>query len=488
MSETPIVPIVFDGYGITWNVTSGGPDTEDEIVNLSDQLPFDPDDITGEIEQPDYFQSKFRWNSVKLKYSAFEDNYEPLGRFNVLAKVFGYRKNNTDGVETTEVYDIPYELEEMTIISEDPNDGETWVFPNDYPEQVVDRNHPTQYGGVIMRDGNPSLYGAGQICSCGLENGPENDAIVPWTDSLSRTQEAISAYNYIDVFDETEFSFIPMNSNKNLTIRDNEKFRFTPLYPDVVDENGKHAPIYPMNTLTAFKPDGRDFVDVTYEVNIKVNFTSGPNKGRMIPVDNPQATVIQKCVQDNSDYRDQMEQILSYCNWSNPGEYTEEELAPGYPLSYPYTNINGFEGLELGQTPETRGDDTENAPLERGDVWYNPDTEERKYYNLSDVPQALEVTEAGSGYKDRQGVMCVWMPTQDRCFDLRKIESAPFGLMCDIKTENGQVVSATISDTGSPSGWSDGDIVAVTGGKNNARLKVSISDEPGWIDRYVEVY
>ena len=50
MTETPITPIVFDGFGVTWSVTSGGPDTEDEIVNLSDALPFDPDDILSEIE------------------------------------------------------------------------------------------------------------------------------------------------------------------------------------------------------------------------------------------------------------------------------------------------------------------------------------------------------------------------------------------------------------------------------------------------------
>ena len=229
-----------------------------------------------------------------------------------------------------------------------------------------------------------------------------------------------------------------MNSNDVLTLKDNEKFRFTPLYPDVLDENDKHAPIYPMNTVTTFKPDGRDSVTVTYKVNISAKFTTGPNKGRSIPLDNPEATVKQICVQDVSDYAKQMERLFEYCNWSNPGQHSPEQLAPHYPLMYPYTNVNGFEGLELGQTPETRGDDKENAPLERGDIWYNPDTEERLYYNIADVPEELEVVEPGGGYKDREGVMCVWMPTQDRCFDLRKIESAPFGLMCDIKTENGQ--------------------------------------------------
>ena len=480
MTETPINPIVFDGYGVAWGVTSGSPDVE---VRLGDFLP----GMGEETLQPNYFNTKFKWDSVELKYSAFEDDYEPMGRFNVEAKVFGYiKKQNDDGIETTEIYDIPYKLESLTITSEDPNDGGTWIYPDDYDVEV-DPKHPKQYGGVIMRDGFNREYFAGQKCSCGLEDGPNNDAIVPWINSNSRLEQAISAYNYIDVFDETQFSYIPRNSDEFVSLADNEKFLLTPLYPDVLDENGKHAPIYPMNTLTNFSPDGRDTVTVTYNVSLKVSFTVGLNKGVLIPVDNPEAVVKQICVQNNTDYAQQMEQIIQYCNWSNPGGYTPEELAPDYPRLYPYTLVNGFDGLGVGQTPVTRGDDKNNESLERGDVWYNPDTEERKYYTISDVPSELEVTEGGGGYKDREGVMCVWMPTQDRCFDLRKIESAPFGLMCDIKTENGQVVSATISDTGTPTGWSDGDIVAVTGGKNNARLKVTIKDEPGWIDNYVEV-
>ena len=166
-----------------------------------------------------------------------------------------------------------------------------------------------------------------------------------------------------------------------------------------------------------------------------------------IPVDNPSATIKQTCVQDVSDYAQQMENLFQYCNWSNPGQHEQQDLAPDYPLMYPYTNINGFEGLGPGQTPKTRGDDTDNAPLERGDVWYNPETEERKYYNISDVPQSLEVTEGGGGYKDRKGVLCVWLPPQERCYKLTDQSNIPFGLMCDIKTEKGEVVSATISDT-----------------------------------------
>lgn len=480
MTETPITPTIFTGYGITWSVTSGSADV---AVQLGDFLP-------GMDLQPDYFNSKFKWDSVELKYSSIGEDIEPLGRFNVRAKVFGYREmrdpNNTE--PTIQVTDIPYILESMVITSSDPNDGGTWVFPYDYPQQIVDRNHPTQYGGVIMRDGRPGGFVAGGISECGLEDGPRGDAIVPWNDSNSGSQEAISAYNYIDVFDETEFSFVPMNSSNTLTLADNEKFRFTPLYPDVVDENGKAAPIYPMNTVTTFKPDGRDSVTVTYKVKINVKFAVGSKKGQSIPVDNPTATIKQICVQDVGDYAKQMENLFQYCNWSNPGEHSQQDLSPDYPLMYPYTNINGFEGLGQGKTPTTRGEDTDNAPLERGDIWYNPDTNERKYYNISDVPQSLEVTENGSGYKDREGVMCVWLPPQDRCYKITDQSNIPFGLVCDIKTEKGEIVSATISDTGSPSGWTDGDIVAVTGGRNNARLKISINDEPGWIDNYVEVF
>ena len=276
-----------------------------------------------------------------------------------------------------------------------------------------------------------------------------------------------------------------MNSTDAVDLKDNEKFRFTPLYPDVKDENDKAAPIYPMNTVTGFRPDGRDSVTVTYTVKFSAVFTQ---TGQEIPVENPEATIKQTCVQDVSDYGKQLENLFQYCNWNNPQNLTREELAPDYPTLYPYTLVNGFEGLGVGKTPTTRGDDTDNEPLERGDVWYNPQNNDRKYYNISDIPEELEVVEGGNGYKDKKDVLCVWMPPEDRCYNIKNIEHIPFGLMCDIKTKDGEVVSATISDTGSPSGWSDGDMVAVTGGKNNARMKVSIKKEPGWTDNYVEVF
>ena len=487
MTETPITG-PFTGYGITWSVTSGGPDTEDEIINLSDTLPIDPNQ--EEEEEPDYFNTKFRWDSVELKYSAFDDDYEPLGRFKVQAKVFGYREmmNPQTGEPSTQVEDIPYELKSFTITSSDPNSGGTWIFPDDYPEQTVDPNHPKQYGGVIMMNGSPAAFKAGELSVCGLEAGPNNDAIVPWRNTNGGTEEAISAYNYIDVFDQTEFTFIPFNSTEPLDLKDNEKFRFTPLYPDVKDENGKAAPIYPMNTITSFLPDSRDFVTVTYTARIEVAFAEGAKKGQRIQIDNPTATIKQNCTQDSSDYGQQLERLLEYCNWTNPGGFSQEELAPDYTINYPYTLVNGFEGLELGETPKRRGDDTDNAPLERGDVWYNPEKDERKYFNIADIPEELKVVEEGGGYKDRKGVMCLWMPPKERCFNLKNVENIPFGLMCDIKTKNGKVISATVSDTGSASGWSDGDIVAVTGGKNNARLKIKIEQNPVWVDNYVEVY
>ena len=484
MTETPITPIVVDGWGVSWGVTSGGPDTGDDIINLSDSLP------GQEPEQPDYFNTKFKWDSVELKYVAIGEDYEPLGRFKIGAKIFAYQKTLADdgGGEDTVRPIIPYSLLSMEITSDDPNDGGTWVYPDDYPELNLDPKHPTQYGGVIMKEPNAIFYSAGERAECSLEDGPENDAIVPWYDTGGRRQEAISSYNYIDVFDECQFTFIPMNSNDTLDLRDNEKFRFTPLYPDVLDENGKHAPIYPMNTIVSFLPDGRDSVTVTYTVKIRAAFGEGPRKGKEIPLDNPTATIKQICVQDTSSYGEQLENLFQYCNWSNPGQHEQQDLAPDYPLMYPYTNINGYEGLGPGKTPTTRGDDTDNAPLERGDIWYNPETEERKYYNIFDVPQSLVVEEGGNGYKDREGVLCVWLPPKERCYKLTDQSNIPFGLMCDIKTEKGKVVSATVSDTGSPSGWADGDIVAVTGGRNNARLKISIIDEPGWIDNYVEVF
>ncbi len=477
MTETPTPPVIFaQGYGVTWEVENGGPDIE---TNLSDRLPFDE-------EEPDYFNTKFKWDSVELKYSAIGEDYEPLGRFKVKAKVFAYTDTKDDtGTESRQIQYIDYTLVSLTITSDDPNSGGTWIYPDDYPEQQEDENHPKQYGGVIMKNDTNKRRMRTEFSVCGLDGGDSGNGIVKWVSTNRKIMEAISAYNYIDVFDDTEFSFIPMNSNDPVDLRDNEKFRFTPLYPDVKDENGKHAPIYPMNTVTTFRPDGRDSVTVTYTAKFSAMNT---NTGIEIPLDNPVATIKQTCVQDVSDYAKQMENLFQYCNWNNPQQIDQEDFAPDYPIMYPYTNINGFEGLRTGQTPRTRGDDTDNSELERGDIWYNPNTNERKYYNISDVPESLEVTEGGHGYKDRKGVMCVWLPPQERCYKITEQSNIPFGLVCDIKTKDGEVVSATIADTGTPSGWADGDIVAVTGGKNDARLRISIKEEPGWIDNYVEVF
>ena len=485
MANEDTFPILLsDGFAVRWSVINGDVDTSDEPFNLSDSLPF-------EEEQLD-FNSKFTWDSVELKYTAIGDDYESLGRFKVRARIFAYRTaTDPNGNETLVTRDIGYNLTSMTIYSEDPNSGNTWIFPDDYPEQGVDKKHPKQYGGVIMKNTLGPREMDTQFSECGLEGGPENDAIVPWRDSNNRQQEAISAYKYLDVFDDTEFSYIPMNSNVSVDLKDNESFRFTPLYPDVKDENGKAAPIYPMNTITSFKPDGRDTVTVKYKVKIEATFGKGSGnqyEGKTITLDNPIATIKQNCVQDVSDYAKQMENLFQYCNWNNPQGIQPEDFAPDYPILYPYTNINGHEGLGTASTPNTRGDDTDNAPLERGDVWFNPNSEQRTYYNISDIPERLEVEEGGNGYKDRKNVMCVWLPPQERCYKITDQSNIPFGLMCDIKTEKGQVVSAAISNTGSPSGWSDGDIVAVTGGKNNARLKISIKEEPGWTENYVEVF
>ena len=79
-----------------------------------------------------------------------------------------------------------------------------------------------------MRNISDGNYAAGSLASCGLEDGPQDDAIVPWIDSTGIKQEAISAYNYMDVFDDTEFAYIPRNSDEFVSLADNEKFQFTP--------------------------------------------------------------------------------------------------------------------------------------------------------------------------------------------------------------------------------------------------------------------
>jgi len=513
MTETPIVTPSTE-YSIVWTLSKGDAvDTNSEdIFGNEEKMDRDDNGIPiysidegsgrpGENNDsvsatPSYFHEDYRWDSVTLSYDSNGDLKKPLKGYKVRAQVFGLRvqpqkPDNPDpgpGLEFNGFVD--FRVNSISIYSEDANGGGTWVYPDDY-EDDYDRRHPKQYGGVILTaDNTPTNIKSGEKFEAGIDAGPKDDGVVPWTDSDGRGQEAISQYNYIDVFDEAKFSYIPRNTYENKKMDDSEGFPRTPLYPDVKDANGLAAPIYPMNAITSFLPDGRESVTVKYKVEIDVTALNKNGSPINIPVQNTSITIKQKVEQDTSDYISQLENLGKLCQFQNPGGFTQEELSPNYNYDYPYTIVSTSE-------PSERDD---GKPLERGDVWYNPSEDERLTRDIGDVPEEIEIIKEGHRYRDAQNVVAMYsFPTDDNAYPpgrpargylnvFKEGVIIPYGLFLDIETKDGKIVSATISPSSNPRGWSDGDIVKVVGGSNDAELRISIKDGPGWSKKYINKY
>lgn len=492
-TPTPIPDIVIKKYGVKWKLRRGyAVDEEGNRLSRTEEgfpIVEGEDDVTEEYIS--YFHTDYRWKSVELNYNyVTPGGTKPLKRYRVNGSVFGYietikNEGTDDETRTIQTFDDEYIVTSLDIISEDPNPGNTWIFPDDYNVEVAP-GHPTQYGGVILfTEQTPAEKEAGDTFECGIDDGKDDDGKVYWGGTFT-----ISGYNYIDVFDQADFAYVPRNSNTDVEISHNERFRFEPLYPSLEDPKGLKAPLYPMNMITRFLPDERDSVTVTY----RVSMTATDKEGEPIFLENPNITIKQTCTQDTSDYSEQLKQLLSYCNWSNPQDIDLDDFSPTYPQDYPYTLVSGFDGVDLNNEPRYRGNDRDNESLRRGDVWYDPKTDQRKYYSISDIPDELKVKEQGSGYRDKKNVPCVWIMPKDengkpvRCFNSNNVEDVPKGLLVDIDTKDGKIIKANLSNDGDPSGFKDGDFVSVSTGNGDAVLKVVISSRPRWVSQYIRRY
>ena len=137
-----------------------------------------------------------------------------------------------------------------------------------------------------------------------------------------------SQYEYMYVFDQTDFQYLPMNSNttKNL-VKVADKFPTEPKYLDLKDPLGKDAPIYPMDSVVRFVPDRRLAVTVDY-------YITGRIVGEGIVTSNPELIIKHTVVQEETDYRDQLEQLKQHTMLGNTRDF---DYSKGYPHNYPYT-------------------------------------------------------------------------------------------------------------------------------------------------------
>ncbi len=360
--------------------------------------------------------TEFTWDTVEIGYSAFDNNNEAMNGFNIEGRLYQY------GID---------QLGNETIIR----------YLDDEPiSYSIEIDHPENYGAELYFN----------TTGCGIVDG--------------------STYEYMMVFDQTDFAYLPFNSGNTQAefigeVKMDNKFPFDPEYPDIKDPMGRAAPIYPMDMVTRFAPDPRESVTLTYKVKATTPKYS---------IRNSDITIDHTVTQEESDYGKQLKELMSHTMLGNK---LDLDYSPNYPYNYPYTLVGS-------SPPTTRGNDRNNAALERGDVWFNPTNTERKQYSISDIPETLTIIKKGRNYRKTTSVPCVWQP-KDPCIELND-RSVPYGLLVDLVLEHGTISSVVISSDSLPTGFQDGDEVCVQGGDNQAMLRINIDTSPGWVNTYIE--
>ena len=488
MTSTPTPPpSPVISYGVQWKIKKGCPTggtdacldrNSDGIVTIKNG-----EDESAEDELSP-FHTQYKWSGVDISYDVRNPQGKvPLIGYKVSGYVFRYTETTSPngGEPTYSITPVPYKLVGMSIESSNPNGDKPWVYPDEYP--VDKKITPTQYGGVVLKNARSDSKEAGEYSSCGIDDGPKDDGII-----MGSQGQVVSGYNYTDVFDQSEFRFIPFNSSAgdgnppDVEVNDSNPFKFLPYEPSVKDTKGKAAPIYPMDSITAYLPDPRDSVTVTYNVTM----IAEDKDGKRIQLINPVITIDHVVSQDTSSVMDQINYLRQYCNFDNPGNHHPDDMAEYYPTAYPYTLVNGNYGLDLGDTPSTRGTDFNEEPLQRGDIWYNPETNERKYWSVADVPTELKINHEGSKYRDKTGVDAIWRPeTKKKC---QSREKMPFGLMVDIKTLKGKVIEVKMNEESTPQNFKDGDVCTIASGDYQATIVISITNESQWVNYYIDQF
>jgi hypothetical protein len=464
------------GYAAEWIGTNG----------LTPILPKDP--TLFEENYPVMFE----WNSETFESDDFDLMIKKVIDQTVSAKVQYYCTNEL--LETVEKLDVPYELKSLSITSRVlENEDAPWIYPDQFDVEEHP-NHPKQYGGVVFftEENLPKHKLAGEYSTCGTDTGPNNDGFVYYKNDEGEDVPVETGYYYTDLFYQCDFSFIPMNSGKDeseykgtVGANTRNRFRRWPFYPDVKDEEGLAAPIYPMDTVISFFPDDRPFITVEHTVKLET----------LPPVENNIITIKQIVFQIELDYLQKLRELQGLCNWNNPGEWDEDdEMSQEYPIQYPYTIV---------QDEEPTKRQTYNVPegsLQKGDLWYNPTTKERKFYYYEDEATSVELLDGGMRYKSKESVEVIF---DDESKDVKRgiRNPSPKGLYLDIEAytetlpekniKKGQIKSVTINKDGDnqiPEHWRNNDTGFITGGNGQAQVRIKVRRNKEWVDSFVPTH
>ena len=455
----PFVPQLLEsGYYVEWNGLP--PIAEEQIEGDGPEGP------------TNYYPTVFSWPSININFDSVVTDYVQ----NISGIVRGYKIYSTEvGGTSFQPYNIPYILTKLTI--ESCNTGGS-IGGSCRGGQWKDEEYDNRYGGVFLyTEQTPVSKLMGQPSVAGTLGGKVNDVN--------------SGYIYDLVFDQSDFEYYIMNSGKSdgkfkNTFTDSN-FKREPLYENVVDKFGRHAPIYPMDTIVKFIPDEREVVYVKYTVSLEASLGSSDNDDSItggLPLKNGNIIINHAVTQDTGNFNEKFRQLLSYCNYSNPGNFSSEQLSRGYPIDYPYTIISEFAPTERSTQEEPDG------KLKKGDVWYNPQTNQRYYYSINDSPDSLEIVDPGRSYSFLNNLQTSYIPTQEEKNNPRADVDLPYDVHVNITVDDiGRITSAQVVGENYPneSNYRNGDMLAIPGGNGQGKARVVINSNINkWTDRYTE--
>ena len=558
MTGTPLPPSTYVIYRVNWSIDKGD-------IGSNEEFPISSPD-SGDEEPVDEFPDEGYFEDITFDQDDID--FEKDGSF--IKKVEGFRINATiqggrpsapdggdggtggdggdgggtpgsgngegDGGSQYTWETITTELISLEITSSHESNNDTW-----------ETNDPELYGGVKLE--KTPLGTVGTTFTCG----PDFDGKYTY-----EGKDRISGYEYFKCFPNIELSYIKRNSISlgfsldDVEIDPNTKntgktFPLTPFHENLKDPVGKDAPILPMDAITKFVPDDSESYEVTYEASIEVKF----NK-KIITLENPTITVTQDVVQDLSsiNFGAQLQSLLGFCNFSYPYEYnvSVDQLSEGYSSNYPHTTVTYLEGekrdnydIDRGETPSER---TDGTPLEKGDVWYDPNTDVRRYYQINSFVEDVKILERGTIYAvperpqdfgnllkgdeslmkgldnllgDSQEAINIYLEnsnadqvvelldgqdsfttsyeetkkndTARRRYNITTVAENPnstgYGLTVDIVVnKKGRVMKAEVNKKGLY--YTDGEIVLLEGG--DCKLQVEVNDDEFWTEEFVSRY
>ena len=189
---------------------------------------------------------------------------------------------------------------------------------------------------------------------------------------LSDTQ-----YDYLRVFDQAEISYLPRCATINTQFVENSYLPSMDVDPDLPE------PKYPMDALSAFVPDDRDSVTITYQVT-----TVYQPKLTLLANDyGPQQTftfnITQTCTQEINNLKDKVKAALNKCyftnklrhiqlydndapaNYDSDGNQIGEVIEPIYEVDVETSNAVGRTIYQLVNSVWSGKDDTDEDTIRK---------------------------------------------------------------------------------------------------------------------------